>query len=140
MHNFKGHQKIGQPLKSLKEYCVTEQSRNSLKDCKYIDIDQIQMMRAALGEAITLFDEHDLREAVECGQYCRYLRMSTTKDNELCVLLCKATDMSQVKNHYIPVVKGRAGLRTKRGRETTTTTTGKCSISKLTPFENICIL
>ena len=92
---------------SLMEYCVTEQIRDSLKDRKYAGIGQIQMMAAALGEAITLFEEYDLREAVEYGQYCRYLGMSTTKDNnELCMLLCKATDMSQVKNHYVSVVKG----------------------------------
>ena len=67
------------------------------------------MMAAALGETITLFEEHDEREAVEYTKYCEYTGMSTINGYNLCVLLCKASDKSQVKNHFVPVVKGRAG-------------------------------
>ncbi|XP_072023175.1 uncharacterized protein [Amphiura filiformis] len=112
---------------SLMEYCVTEQIKDCLKDRKYAGIGQIQMMAAALGEAITLFEEHDEREEIEYTTYCKYPAIGTTNDNHLCVLLCKTSDKSRVKNHYVPVVKGRAGLRRIRKAEmTTATTTSKC--------------
>ena len=67
----------------------------------------VQLLAAAFDEVITLFQEHDTRDPMEYHEFCEFSGLGTNSENNTCLLLCKATDQSTVKNHFVPVAMSK---------------------------------